>query len=72
MKHYFLFGAGICRALNDGGMRAACKYARNTYDLSVFCFEDGITTPEELMEAADGWGDWACLTEKEYKKLNNI
>jgi hypothetical protein len=72
MKHYFLFGAGICRALNDGGMRAACKYAQNEFDWAVFCFDTDEMEPHELLEAADGWSDWACLTEKEYKKLNNI
>jgi hypothetical protein len=72
MKHYFLFGGEVCRELMDGGIKAAIKCAKTQSDWAVFVFEDGITTPEELMEAADGWSNWACLTEKEYKKLNNI
>ena len=72
MKTYFLFGSGIIDAYNDGGMRAACKYARNEWDWSVFCFEHGTTMPFELLDAYDGYLEWILIDEKEYNKFNNI
>jgi len=72
MKHHFLFGSDICRELNDGGIKAAVKYAKNDSGFGLFIFEDGITTPFELLEAAQGWDDYACLDEKELKRLEKI
>ena len=72
MKTYFLFGSGIIEAFHDGGMRAACKYAKNECDWAVFCFEPEVFGPENLLSAYDGYNDWIINDEKEYKKFNSI
>jgi hypothetical protein len=66
MKHYFLFGSGIINALNNGGICAACKYARNESDWGVFCFDTEEMEPHELLLV---YNDWSTIEEKEYKKL---
>ena len=38
-------------------------------DGMVFVFEDGITSPAELLNAFSGYGDYSCITEEEYEKL---
>lgn len=71
-KTYFLFGSGIVSAFHDGGMRAACKYARNEWDWGLFVFVAGETEPHKLLAAYDGYLDWIMINEKEYKKLNSL
>lgn len=72
MKHYFLFGGTICNILQNDGLKAAVKYAKSNSDWYVYVFEDGVTTPYDLLCWYDGYNGWCCLEEKEYKKLNNI
>ena len=72
MKHYFLFtDADGIAAINKGGVRKFNKEYEcgNITGYATFCFTDGITTPEDLLQEFQGWGDYVCLTEKEYNKL---
>ncbi len=71
-KTYFLFGSGIIDAFDDGGMRAACKYAREECDWAVFCFDAEKTKPSELIEVYDGYLNWMIIDEKQYKKFNSL
>ena len=74
MKHYFMFGDEQVASYENNEFKGLMKSLNN--DLldwpETFMFEDGVTTPEALLDAFNGNGNYVCISEKEYNKLNGL
>lgn len=68
-KKYFIFGKEICDAYEHFGIEAARDYTKRSIGWGFFEFVDGISTPEDLLSAFDGWKAWLVIPEKDYIKL---
>ena len=73
MKHYFLFGESAVEIYGEDGVDALIEQNEEEYlgSTEVFVFEDGITSPADLLCAFNGYGDYSCITEEEYEKLKD-
>lgn len=72
-KTYFIFGEMPSREYldNGGNLKKIKKMLKNdACDAALFCFEENVTTPGDLLEAYDGWNGFAGITEKEYEFLS--
>jgi len=65
---YFLFGAAVCRAYDDEGLKAALKVAKHEgFGLYRFNpYEAPYNSPVALLNEYDGWDGWAVITDMEY------
>jgi len=68
-KKYFLFGSTPCNKLLNGE-----KITRKDLltDGELFVYIEGETTPIELLNAFNGWGDYQELSETQYLKLSSL
>jgi hypothetical protein len=71
MKKYFLFGQEASIIYMDEGFKELLDNI-NYLGYAVFVFEEGRTSPLELLEAYDGWNGFAEITEEEYNILSNL
>jgi hypothetical protein len=74
-KSYFLFGGEACSTyLNaeNGIPEFAETYEQKSFSATLFVWEDGVTTPTDLLGAFCGNDDYICLTEDEYDQLKEI
>lgn len=69
-KTFYLFGNDAVNEFNENGIEGLIdEIENNNLGYAVFEFIEGKTRSSELMEAADGWGDYLILTEEEYNQL---
>ena len=65
---YFIFGVKISQLTVDGTFEEVLELAKTEHDFALYKH-----TPDknviELLEAYDGWGSYAILSEDEYKQL---
>ena len=67
-KIYFLFGSDACRIYNEDGIDGIVDaYDENDCNYGTACY-DGTNILEVMVEF-DGWHDWICIEEHEYKQL---
>lgn len=73
MKHFFLFGKNACAAIAEENVNGLLEaYENNAVDsIDLFVFEDGVTTPTDLLGAFCGHEDYYCLSEEEYNALKS-
>jgi len=73
MKHYFLFGETVVKIYDEEGVDALVQKNEEEYldSAMVFVFEDGVTSPADLLCAFNGYSDYSCITEEEYEKLKD-
>jgi len=70
--YYFLFGETASRLYHENTFRKYLnKVKRDNLEFAVHKYIEG-EHPENIMEAASGWGDYAMITEEEYEALENI
>lgn len=71
MKHYFLFGSEACSYYDQyGSDYLVSLLSKRSLRCEVFCFEVGVTSPVDLLEAVSGWYDYRSIMIDEYEKLN--
>ena len=71
-KQYFLFGGEITRILENDGIAKAIEAAKNdgtNYGLYEW---DENSTPQALLDAADGWEGWMVITTAQYNKFAKL
>ena len=68
---YYLFGEDACQELLNGGQKSLIKLVKDNYEIMYATFEfiEGVTQPMELLEVADGWFEWAEISEELYNQL---
>lgn len=72
-KTYYLLGEGAVGLYNDEGIEALIEASQNNDAVfGLFCFIEGETSSIELMEYANGWYDYTCITEDEYQLLSDL
>lgn len=73
MKHFYLFGKNACAAIAEENVNGLLEaYENDAVDsIDLFVFEDGITTPTDLLAAFCGHEDYYCLSEEEYNALKS-
>lgn len=71
MFTYFLFGSPTCTVFGDEGVDGLIEAheAGAIQEPTVFKFEDGVTTPTDLLGAFSGFEDYICLDEDEYENI---
>ena len=72
MDTYFLFGSPTCTIFGDEGVDGLVEAFETdaiTEEPTVFKFEDGVTTPTELLGAFCGFEDYICISEEEYEEI---
>ncbi len=69
-KTYFLFGESAVYRYQTKGINSVVKaYEAGQISYTTFVWEDGKTTPQDLLLAYQGNNDFCIITEKEYNKL---
>lgn len=68
IKQHFLFGSIPCQKLIQGEQITAKDMAEG----SLFCYDYENTTPTELLDAYNGWGDYQAITEEKYRELETL
>jgi hypothetical protein len=73
MKHFYLFGKNACAAIAEENVNGLLEaYENDAVDsIELFVFEDGVTTPTDLLAAFCGHEDYYCLSEEEYNALKS-
>lgn len=69
---YYLFGSDACQELLNGSKESLIALInREVEDIeySTFEFIEGVTQSRELLDAADGWLEWATISEELYNQL---
>ena len=71
MKYYFLFGEKICKLYYNTNdfQDVVNKIKEGHCDWSVFCYNENLEHPTELIQASMGWGEFAEITEEEYSLI---
>lgn len=73
-KTYYLLGEAAVGLYENEGIEALIEASQNNSGtgFGLFCFIEGETSSIELMEYANGWYDYTCITEEEYQKLSKL
>jgi len=74
-KKFYLFGSMITRKYFDYDFEdvlAAIKDRQKPVDYSIAEFDPMIGDPSDLLEAADGWGGSATISEEEYNQIKEL
>ena len=68
---YYLFGEDAVRIFNDEGIKKFVKWAKSDdcCGYGTFTFIDGVTDSLQLVEAIDGWMDYAILDLEDFEKI---
>ncbi len=66
---YYLFGQEATRIYHNQGIE---ELVNEKPEHSIFKFIEGITKSIEVIDAADGWTDYAVITEDEYLILEKL
>lgn len=67
MKQYFLFGSDAVRIYLEDGIETLLATPDNCFGLFEWTES---STPEQLLDAADGWFDWCSITEEDFNQLS--
>lgn len=70
-KSYFLFGSDACQILLHDGQEALLDWLTANTEFDVFCYGE-FSTPAELLDAYDGWCEYATITEELYNIISNF
>lgn len=72
-KTYYLLGEAAVGLYNDESIEALIEAIQdNRAEFGLFCFIEGETSSIVLMEYANGWHDYTCITEDEYQLLSDL
>lgn len=73
-KYYFLFGQDACAAYSQREDFEEFKeaYDQEDFNCTLFVYEDGVTSPVDLLSEFYGKDDYICLTKEEYEELKEI
>lgn len=67
-EYYFLFGELICKRYHTYDFDKVLKFIKEDTECDVHKYIEG-EHPENLMEAASGWGEYASITKEEYNQI---
>lgn len=68
-EYFFLFGTAAVKAYNEGEAKQVLEgYESGEFDYGTYKWDDK-STPHQLLMAYSGWGDYAGITEEDYKLL---
>jgi hypothetical protein len=73
-KWYYLFGEVVSKeyyADNDFNKLVNLIAAGNV-DWHIFCYDDRLNDPDDLLQEADGWMGYARITEDEFNQLSKL
>jgi len=68
-KKYYLFGAMVCRAMEEG-IKNALKVAKNE-GYAIYEWNE-TSSPTALLLMYEGWDGFLELTEKQYKRFQTL
>lgn len=69
--HYFLFGEEICDKYHEMEFSNFLAIALKM-DFSFYCYNEACQSPEDLLEAYNGWNNYAKITESEFNQLQQL
>lgn len=72
MKHYFIFGEVAAKIYHNEGFDKLFDMQsddQTSIELCLHEYDSLRHTPSDLLEAYDGWGGYAEITESEYNQL---
>jgi hypothetical protein len=67
-KTYYLFGEDAVREYHNNGVENI--KSDGCIGFGTLVFIEGVTKSTELVDAMNGWMDYAIITEEEFEKLN--
>jgi len=72
--YYFLFGGMACTTYLEAETLDVFKevYIQEGFSVDLFIFEEGLTTPFELLNAFMGNDAYTCITEEDYNIINQM
>lgn len=71
-NYYFLFGSDACRILLEDGQESLLSWLAENTEFAVVCYNEYHSTPEELLDAYDGWRDYLPITKELYNIISNL
>lgn len=70
--YYFLFGEIICKIYHEEEFEKVLDSCKKNADWLIFCYDPEVSTPDELVNTAMGWSEYAEISEDEYNLLMNL
>lgn len=71
-KQYFLFGSSITRTYFDSEFLEVLERIKDTKKLVDYSIAEFNNNLGDLLEAADGWGGYAEISEEEYNQIKEL